>query len=151
MCLIYVSTFLSKLSGPKWRNGTALYYIVQLDDVYGNRFQPSLLFGYTGPLKVLTFMTLIVEGGAPLALWYRPTRYAALFLVVLFHVGIDLSMNLGAFHWAMILGFCSFLVEPLDYRSMDDDDNLDADTDEPQSRARKGPTTKRRSRKQKTF
>lgn len=115
MCIIYASTFLSKLSGPKWMDGTALYYIVQLDDVYGKWFHPSLLFGYMGPLKVLTWGTLLIEGCSPLALWYRPTRRAALISVTLLHLGIDLSMNLGAFHWIMILGFLSFLVDSIEF------------------------------------
>jgi hypothetical protein len=113
MCLIYLSTVASKFQGEEWTSGIALWYVVHLNDLYGMLFNPSWLFGYHTPLKVLTYATLVLESTTPLLMWYsRPTRLFGLFLVTGFHLSLDLSMNLNFFHWIMIIGWMSFLVQP---------------------------------------
>eukprot|EP00934_Nitzschia_sp_Nitz4_P000141 Nitzschia sp. Nitz4//scaffold21_size171442//122206//123574//NITZ4_002180-RA/size171442-snap-gene-0.80-mRNA-1//1//CDS//3329542468//141//frame0 len=114
MCLIYMSTAISKISGPKWRDGSALYYVVQMDDVFGKIIPGSwVLLDRMGMLTFVTYATLVLEFGAPVLLWLSSTRPFLLGFVLLFHVGIDWTMNLGCFHWIMVVGFSSFLVQPM--------------------------------------
>lgn len=112
MCLIFVSTALLKLDGPEWWDGTAMYYVIHIDDMYG-KLNPPLLFNYLLPLKLMTWGTLVIEIVAPLTIWFRKTRKVTLIALILFHLGVDLSMNLNLFHWIMILGWLSFLARPL--------------------------------------
>lgn len=114
MCLILASSALLKLSGAEWRDGTAMFYVVHLDDLYGGVFNPSLLFGYLLPLKLITWGSMVLEVVAPLAIWFRRARPVVLGALVVFHVGVDLSMNLNLFHWIMIVGWMSFLARPLE-------------------------------------
>jgi hypothetical protein len=103
-----------KFAGSDWRDGTAMYYVVHMEDHFGKLFHPDLLFGYMGALKFLTYKTtLVLETLAPLFLWFDRTRNATLLSPFVFHLGINLSMNLEMFHWVMIVGWLSFLVQPL--------------------------------------
>jgi len=113
MCLIYLSTVISKFQGEEWTGGIALWYVVHLKDTYGMWLNPNWIFGYHGPLKVLTYATLVLESTTPIMMWIsRRTRLVGLFLVTGFHLSLDLTMNLNAFHWIMIIGWMSFLVQP---------------------------------------
>jgi hypothetical protein len=112
MCLIFFSTAGLKLSGKHWTEGNALHFVVQLDDLYGKFFNPDWLFGYNNSLKFLTYSTIVLEVLAPVLLWFERTRIPTLVMVSLFHVGIDLSMNLNCFHWIMIVGWLSFSIQP---------------------------------------
>lgn len=118
MCLIFASTALLKWSAPEWRDGTAMYYVVHVDDLYGKVFNPALLFGWMLPLKLITWGTLALETAAPVAIWSRRARRPLLVALVVFHVGVDLAMNLNLFHWIMIVGWLSFLAEPVDARPL---------------------------------
>lgn len=110
MCVIYVSTLLEKLAGAEWLDGTSMWYVSDLDDLFG-KFWVPVLFDYMWGLKLMTWGTLVVEAVVPVAIWFKSTRRFALALALLFHFGIEVSMNLNLFHWIMALGWLSFLVE----------------------------------------
>jgi len=112
MCLIFISTGLLKWTGEDWWDGSAVYYVVHIDDLYGNWFNPSWIFGYRGVLQVLTWATLVLEVAAPILIWFPRTRWGTLGSVLAFHVGLDASMNLNFFHWIMTVGWLSFLIQP---------------------------------------
>jgi hypothetical protein len=112
MCLIFFSAGAHKFAGEYWQNGTAMYAVVQGNSLYGGWFNPDWMFGYTVPLKVLTYATLVVESTAIVLLWFRKTRILTLITVIVFHLSIDASMSLNCFHWIMVVGWCSFLIQP---------------------------------------
>ena len=114
MCLIYFSTGGLKASGYYWRNGTALYITVQEDSLFGGYYNPEWLFGYTNPLMVLTYATLVLELGGIILVNFRETRTFALVNIFFFHLTLDVTMSLNFFHWIMIVGWCSFLILPDD-------------------------------------
>ncbi|KAL7575316.1 hypothetical protein ACA910_001836 [Epithemia clementina (nom. ined.)] len=118
MCLIFFSSGGLKVSGESWQNGTAMYTVVQGQVLYGGYFNPSWLLQYTRPLTLLTYLTLVVEMGSIITLWFRKTRLPTLIVVWMFHLGIDATMNLNFFHWIMMVGWSSFLIQP----SHDDQD-----------------------------
>ena len=132
MCLIYWSTFACKLQGKKYwlyhgintnadptgvgddygHGGPAMYYVIHLDINYGKLLNPNFLFGTMFSLRLLTYMTLLVEGLIPILIWVPKTRTIAIFTAIAFHLGIDLSMNLNFFHWIMITGWLFFFIQP---------------------------------------
>ena len=57
---------------------------------------------------------MVLEMGSIVLLWFRETRIPTLIAIVGFHVSIDASMNLNSFHWIMLVGWCSFLLQPDD-------------------------------------
>lgn len=112
MCLIYFSAGGLKWGGKAWAEGFAMYQVVHNDALYGLWFNPDWMFGYTNPLKLLTRVTIVYELGIIPFFWFEKTRKMALVAAIGFHLSLDLTMNLNVFHWIMIAGWCSFLIQP---------------------------------------
>ena len=101
MVLMYFFNGLYKLSAPGWRDGSALHYV--LTDVGWSRWPVQLP---PGAVAVLAWVVMAWEVGFPLWMLVPPTRSAALWLGVLFHVGTGLHLELGMF-WLYAL--CLYL------------------------------------------
>ncbi|MEA5536401.1 HTTM domain-containing protein [Crocosphaera sp. XPORK-15E] len=115
ICLIYLSTAWEKMKGEDWINGTAIYYVSRLDDVFGHFPIPDFLFTSLSLIKYMTWLVIVVELFIPIALWFKETRRFALFLAFGLHLSIEYAMNLFLFQWLMIVGLLSF-TEPKDYQ-----------------------------------
>ncbi|MBX3227583.1 MAG: HTTM domain-containing protein [Labilithrix sp.] len=98
-------------SGPTWRDGTAVYYALQLDDYVtpagrwlGARAAWSL---------ALTYGTLVIELAAPLLLfvpWRRDVlRIVAVAAAFALHAGMLVTMRLALFPWIMFACWALFL------------------------------------------
>ncbi|MCB1122477.1 MAG: HTTM domain-containing protein [Verrucomicrobiae bacterium] len=109
MVLLYISTALSKAGGTKWLDGSAMVYVVQLNDVFGRFPLPQFLLGSLPALHVLTWLVLVVEFLIPIGLCVKRTRMITVGLAILFHLALDYSMNLYLFQWFMIVGLLSFV------------------------------------------
>lgn len=105
VCLVYFSGFLAKLQGSMWRDGTAVYVVQQLSEF--ERLPLPALFTTPWVCQVLTWGTLALEGSFPFLVWFKETRLPILGALVLFHLGIEYSMNIQLFEWTMIV--CSLL------------------------------------------
>lgn len=112
MSAIYLSTAYWKLTGSQWRDGTALYYVAQMQDVFGRGWFPTGLFELVWFVKLSTWGVLIGEIVLPFALWLRPTRRWAIALGMGLHLAIEYSMNLLLFEWIMMVGLLSFVRLP---------------------------------------
>jgi len=108
MTAIYASTFLSKLAGETWQNGTALWFVSRMNDNYG-RLIPSEWFDSYWISQIGSYGTLVIEAFLPIGLWIPRLRWIAIMLGLALHLGIELSMNLFLFEWVMILGLLSFV------------------------------------------
>jgi len=101
LCLLYLSTGLYKTMGSVWQNGTALYYILRVQEFS----QPHLAaFVYRNPgLVVLgTYGTVLFELMFPALLAQRWTRYMVAAAGVGFHAAIAVLMGLVTFSWSML-------------------------------------------------
>jgi hypothetical protein len=127
MTAVYASTFLSKLQGSTWHDGSALWYVSRMTDNYG-RFIPSSLFDIYSVSAAATWGTLIIEGLLPIALWIRPLRKWAIIAAFALHLGIELSMNLFLFQWIMMLGLLSFVI-PHEWTSRKPTSNASSDNE----------------------
>lgn len=111
--IVLFSAF-EKLHGGDWIDGTALYYVSRLDDLFYRLPVPAFLFKSIVLIKTLTWATLVFELTAPIAVWFKRTRVPALIILFTFHLSLDYTMNLNLFQYLMILGWCSFL-QPGDF------------------------------------
>lgn len=109
MCLIFVSSCWWKLKGKEWVDGTAMYYVSRLDDLFDRLPTPKFFFESMPLTKAITWSVIGLEGLAPILVWFKETRYPILLLAVVFHLACEYSMNLFLFHWLMILGWLCFL------------------------------------------
>ncbi len=115
MCLIYLSTVWEKMRGEDWVNGTAIYYVSRLDDVFGHFPLPSFLLTSFSLMKYATWLVIIVELLIPISVWFKETRRFGLLLAFGLHLSIEYAMNLFLFQWLMLVGLLSF-TEPEDYK-----------------------------------
>lgn len=112
---IYLSAGWSKLQGATWRDGTAMYYVSRMDDYFGRSGLPESTFEIPWLIRLATWTALGIELALPFALWFRPTRRAAIVAGFGLHLSIELTMNLFLFQWIMMVGLLSF-VKPKEWR-----------------------------------
>jgi len=110
MAIMFFTAGLLKLSGDKWVNGTALYYVSRLDDHFGRFPVPVWLFDSPWLVALMTWSVIATELTAPVLIWFRETRLACLALLVVFHLANEWTMNLFLFHWLMLCGWMAFLM-----------------------------------------
>ena len=114
---IYLSTAWEKLRGHDWLDGTALYYVSRLDDLFGHFPIPGAVLESLTALKLMTWSVLAIEVSLPLLLWIPRTRCLGILLAVALHLGIEYSMSLFLFEWVMLLGLLSF-TRPEDFAAL---------------------------------
>jgi len=112
-CTIYLSTVLFKIKGDHWIDGTAVYIATRLDEFY--RF-PLPLLNSLAFIKALTWSTLIVEFALATLVWFKELRYWVLLAGIGLHLGIEYTMSIPVFEWAMIIVMIS-MVDPRDLKS----------------------------------
>ena len=117
LSMMYISTGLYKVMGELWQNGTALYYILRVDE-----------FSWPGVAEFLYRNPYLVVGGtygtvffellfAPSILLNRWTRYLMIPAGLFFHLGIAAFMGLVTFGWSM-LSYYPLLVTDKEYQSV---------------------------------
>jgi hypothetical protein len=117
-CVIYLASGTSKLLGPAWWNGTAIwltmanfafapmnleYYNRLL--VFLSRHRPLWEVVMTGSVVY----TLVVEIGFPFLVWNRRLRWLMVLGAVGLHTGIALVMGLTGFSLMMLILLLSFV------------------------------------------
>lgn len=95
MTVIYFYNGVHKLMGPQWRAGTSLYYV--MGDLTLTRLSAADLPVPFALTQILTWTVMVWEVAFPVLVLLPSTRKMALVVGVLFHVGIGLSLELGAF------------------------------------------------------
>jgi len=119
MTVIYLSAVWSKCLGSTWIDGSAMFYVYKMSDVFGRGQLPLWLTQSPDVIRLSTWSVLLVEAVLPIALWYRPTRTIAVVVGIMLHLSMEYAMHLFLFQWIMIVGLLSFLAVPLRFRSKD--------------------------------
>jgi hypothetical protein len=114
VAIVYLASFLCKISGKQWLDGTAVYYATRLDDML--RFPAPFIFDNIWCCKLLSWYTLVIEFGMWALVWFKRVRYFFLAGVLVLHLGIEMAINLPIFEWAFIAALVTF-VEPDDLRN----------------------------------
>ncbi len=108
-CVVVFSAGLEKWLGAEWRDGTAMYYVSRLDDLFGRFPLPAGWLESLPFLKATSWATLAFETAVPILVWFPRLRLGAVAAAIVFHLSIEYTMNLFLFQWLMILGWLSFL------------------------------------------
>lgn len=108
---------IEKLRGTQWPDGTALYYVSRLDDLFYRLPVPDFIFQSILLISLISWGTLVLEFVVPIAVWFPRTRRIALVIAFLFHLSLDYMMNLNLFQWLMMLGWSSF-IQPSDVEAI---------------------------------
>lgn len=112
MTIVYMGASLSKINSKAWAEGDAMYYIAYTSDYYPGVLNPDFLFNYLFPLKLFCWSAMFLEVTGWTLVWVPQTRFVAVIGMFALHVGIDLTMNMYAFEWLAIIGWCVFLIQP---------------------------------------
>ncbi|MCC9307994.1 HTTM domain-containing protein [Kitasatospora sp. RB6PN24] len=107
--LVYATAGLYKVQGPRWQDGTALYYPLHLD-----YFTPwpglSALLGSSALLVfAFSYGTVLLQVAFPFTLVNRRLKNVLLAVMVLEHLGIAVLLGLPVFSLAMIAADAVFL------------------------------------------
>ncbi len=112
--VIYVSSVWEKLHGFTWRNGTAVAYALQLEDL--QRFpMPAFAYTWAPAVALLTWGTLVAELSLGVLVWTR-WRLPVLAVGVAMHLGFAYAMRIGFFSAAICVLYLAFLPPALAQR-----------------------------------
>lgn len=100
--IIYAVAGLSKVQGSQWRDGTAVYYPMQLDSLSPWPALNELLISNAVMVNIITYFAVFIQLFFPFLLLARWTRVIALVGIVGMHAGIGLLMGLPLFSMAMM-------------------------------------------------
>lgn len=113
LALIYLGAGLSKLLGIQWTDGTALFYVLQLDSLLRPLGHWLRSVAPLGSLQGLTYSVLLLEISFPILIFApvkQPAlRHLALLAMGLMHLGIALAMTMPLWDFVLVLGV-SYLV-----------------------------------------
>lgn len=101
VAVLYLTSGLYKMQGEMWQNGTALYYILRVQEFTWPGVSEHV---YTNGIIVtlLTYSTVLFQLAFPLLLLHHRLRLPAVLAAVALHTGIALMMGLLTFSLIMI-------------------------------------------------
>jgi hypothetical protein len=109
----YLGASWGKLATNKsWIEGLEIWRALHGHIFCVGPWQPDFLLNTLLPLKLLTWVSLFIETICVVTVWPLRTRKITVWVMVLFHVGIDITMNMHIFEWVCILAWLFFLAEP---------------------------------------
>lgn len=100
--MVYVSSALWKVQSPKWLDGTAVYYSLQVKAYSPWNDHIHLLTDHGWIVAVASYSAIGVQLFVPVLLMYRPTRFLSLIALTGIHLGIGLLMGIMYFSLVMI-------------------------------------------------
>jgi len=107
LALLYFAAGLWKLGNATWRSGLALHYV--LNDQLYQRIPGDLPGVFFGATVALTYLTLVWELTFPLLVCFRATRPVALVIGLLLHLGMWVTLEVGAFMPTVLIAYVAFL------------------------------------------
>lgn len=111
LAVMYFMSFWWKSMGAPWVNGTALYYVIHLDEI--QRFPLPHWIAHPAILKLGSWFTLALEFSLGVLIWIKELRYPLLLLGVCFHLCLEYSLNIPMFQWDVLSAYILF-VDPAD-------------------------------------
>lgn len=115
LSFLYLVTFLLKIKGAPWLQGTALFYVYHLDEL--KRFPLPAWFFKPTILKLGSWSALALDFSLGVLIWVKEFRYPLLALGFLFHLWLEYSLNIPLFQWDILSAYVLF-VDPVDMRRL---------------------------------
>ena len=98
----YFQSFVAKLEGETWRQGTAVYWVSMVSD-YRRRPVPAAMRTLWWS-RLATWGTLALEFALGPLVWISECRYPLVAAAAIFHLGLEVLMNLQLFGAIMLTG-----------------------------------------------
>jgi hypothetical protein len=107
LSFLHLATFLWKIKGATWLQGTALFYVYHLDEF--RRFPLPAWFFRPTVLKLGSWSALALEFSLGVLIWIKELRYMVLALGLVFHLWLEYSLNIPLFQWDMLSAYVLFI------------------------------------------
>jgi hypothetical protein len=107
MCVIYLFAGLSKLSGPSWWDGTAMW--LALGNLEYQSLDMTWLARWPRLINLLTHATIFWEVYYCALIWPRKSRPVMLLLAIPLHLGIAICLGMITFGLIMLVGNLAFV------------------------------------------
>ena len=101
ICIMYFLSGIFQIMGEKWNNGTAIYYILQVD-TFSKPFWEQILSSSDYLIVFFTYASILVKLAFPFLLINKWSKYFIVCLIMMFHAGIGIAMGLITFSATMI-------------------------------------------------
>jgi Vitamin K-dependent gamma-carboxylase len=108
MSIIYVTCVQTKLAGQTWLDGTALSYALRLSDMQRLPV-PEAITTNAALMNTATWATLLIELALGVLVWNTRARPWVLAAGVMLHLGIDVSIEIGIFSYAMMVLYVAWI------------------------------------------
>lgn len=108
LSIIYVFSFLNKLAGDTWWEGTAVSYALRMTDI-GNFAPPESITGNALLMNVVTWGALGLELAIGVLVWNPRWRLRALAAGVVLHTVLLLTFGIAFFSFALFVLYVAFL------------------------------------------
>lgn len=108
--MVYLISSFYKVSGHKWQDGTALYYILHVDEF---QLVPWLVHLSENPVlvTVLTYGTMITQAAFPFLIFHKRLKWFIAPAIIGMHVGIGYAMGLAYFSSVLIAAEAIFFTD----------------------------------------
>jgi hypothetical protein len=106
--ILYLAAVWAKVRGTTWNDGTAVSYAMRIGDI-GRLPVPGFITDSLVISNVLTYGTLATELALGILVWNRVLRPWVLLFGVGLHLGIDYSVRVGFFSYAILITYIAFL------------------------------------------
>ena len=105
--IVYFQSFVAKLEGETWRRGTAVYWVTMVSDY--RRWPVPAAMRASWWSRLATWGTLLLEFSLGPLVWIRELRYPLVAAAAVFHIGLEVLMNLQLFGAIMLAGLTTFI------------------------------------------
>lgn len=117
MCVIYLFAGLSKLAGPTWWDGFAIW--LSLANLEYQSLDMTWMAGYPLAISFMTHVSVMWEVSYAALIWPRLTRPIWVALAVPLHLGIAVCLGMVTFGLIMLVGNLAFVSPALVRASID--------------------------------
>jgi hypothetical protein len=111
-CLIYATAGWYKIQGPRWQDGTAVYYPLHLESFSPWPGLADLLSASGTAVMLVTYGTVIAQVAFPFTVFNRRVKNVLLAVMISEHAAIAVVLGLPFFSLAMISVDSVFLPTP---------------------------------------
>ncbi|MGY5386476.1 hypothetical protein [Bacillus spizizenii] len=102
--------------GELWQNGTAIYYILQVQE-FNLPWISDIIISSDFLIVFSTYFTILLQVAFPFLLFNKVTKYIALILLITLHLGIAVVMGLITFSLTIIV-IDAILISDKDYKNI---------------------------------
>ncbi len=109
VCMIYFWAAFWKLGGDSWRDGTAMFYVLEIERFQIFPWLSNIIAQNSVLVAILTYITIVFQMGFPFLMWDQRVKPYMVAFGVSLHLGIATLLGLVSFSAIMMLADLSIL------------------------------------------